>query len=146
MRSSYEEHQEISTTPRNHAPFQLIVRVHWTAAVSFTLALLDVMMFGSYAFINLTRAGHSIWWDHIMTPALWNRWEPIIAAALVGGAIYTLVGWIFGLIALNIARKPLWRKGLVLATCGLVCDLVFLAVALGLILFFFFALSQVRIR
>jgi hypothetical protein len=142
MRWSDERHQSTERASLVHSPSQSNIQMHWTAAVSVALGLLDVILVGCLVLFNTTEVGLSAWWH--VTPTLWSEWEPIISAVFIGGAVYSLVGWIFGLIAFHVAWKPAWRRGFALAAWGLGFHLVSFVVVVGSFFVLLSLLSHVR--
>lgn len=133
LRSSYQKHQELPSSSPTRSPFQLEVRIHWTAIMSFVFGLLEVALICFFILIGTTDLESSFWVHWLFK----SFGDSIFLAMFIGGAIYALAGWIFGLIAFKLAQKPAWRKGLILAGCALCWDFILLAVALFLLLLFF---------
>jgi hypothetical protein len=116
MTSSHEERQEIAGTSMLTSP--LPGRIHWTAVVSFVLGFFFVVCGAAVVFFSETPVGNSIWYEIATTNALFP-FAPVLYTVLLAGVLYALVGWIFGLVAISVARRPAWRKGLTLACVGL---------------------------
>lgn len=94
-------------------------RIHWTAVASFVLGLFFMVCAVAAVFFSETLVGRSIWNDEIATTnALW-KFAPVLYTVILAGVLYALTGWIFGLVAFNVARRPAWRKGFTLANVGL---------------------------
>ena len=55
---------------------------------------------------------------------------PVFSAVILADILYALTGWIFGLVALVIARRLAWRKGFALAWVGLAIPVIFCVVLL----------------
>ena len=98
--------------------------LHWTAILSVVLGLLDLLLIGcDWIFFSGIFIHESV--VAVALPnAFWDEWGSTIDTALAAGGVYALVGWILGLIAFQVARRPAWRRGLVLAAWGLGFHLV----------------------
>ncbi|MBV9259570.1 MAG: hypothetical protein JO215_16260 [Ktedonobacteraceae bacterium] len=116
MTFSQEEHQEVPVTSMLTSPLQ--GRIHWTAVVSFGFGLFFVLFGITVVVFSATDVGRSIWNWIATTSTLW-KFAPVLYTVILAGVLYALAGWIFGLIAFSVARRPAWRKGLALATVGL---------------------------
>lgn len=113
---SHEEHQQVSRTSMPISP--LLGRIHWTSVVSFVLGLFFVVCYAVVVFCSVTPVGNSIWHEIATTSTLWKL-ASVLYTVILAGVLYALAGWIFGLIAFRVARRPVWRKGLALAAVGL---------------------------
>ncbi len=116
MTFSHEDSQEASGTSML-IPVHLS-RIHWTSVVSFVLGLFFIVCGAVVVFCSVTRVGNAIWRE-IATTNWLEKFTPVLYTVLLAGALYALVGWVFGLVAFLVARRPAWRKGLALATVGL---------------------------
>lgn len=109
-----------------------LARIHWTAGVSFGCGLFLVALSALGAVLNESTPVGRDFWDSVARMHL----VPVLAAVIVAGIVYTLTGWIFGLVALGIARRPAWRKGFALATVGLSLAVLFCVALLILVLLY----------
>lgn len=133
MTFSHEEYQEVPRTFTLPSPPP--GRIHWTATVSFVLGLFFVVCGAAVVFFSETPVGHSTWHE-IATSNTLERFAPALYTVILAGVVYALAGWIFGLVAFYVARRPAWRKGLALASLGLSFTvLLFVALVVPVLLF-----------
>jgi len=92
-----------------------LARIHWTAVASFGCGLFLVALSAFGSVVNESTPMGRDFWDSVSRMHL----GPVFSAVILAGVVYALTGWIFGLVALGIARRPAWRKGFALATEGL---------------------------
>ena len=141
MASSREENQEDSVAPILTEPLR--VRIHWTAVVSFVLGLFFVLFGAIAGILSVTDVGRGLW-NWIVSTSILEKLAPVLYAVAVGSVLYALAGWIFGLVAFGVARRPAWRKGFALATLGLSFAVVLCVVLVGIIVVDFLAVLRKR--
>ena len=112
----------------------ILAQIHWTAAASFSGGLFLVALSTFGAAVNESTPMGRDFWDSVSRMHL----GLVFSAVILAGIVYALTGWIFGLVALGIARRPAWRKGFALATVGLGLA-VFFCVALLLLALLYLA-------
>lgn len=96
-------------------------RIHWTAGASFGCGLFLVALSAFGAVFNDSTPMGRDFWDNVSR----MRLGPVFFAVILAGIVYALTGWVFGLVALGIARRTAWRKGFALATVGLSLAVLF---------------------
>lgn len=135
MTTEHEQSQQGSEAPLLTSP--LPGQIHWTAKVSFGCGLFLVALSAFGAVLNESTPMGRSFWDSVSRMYL----GPVFSAVILTGILYALIGWIFGLVAFVIARRPAWSKGFALACVGLAISVIFCVVLVVTIIGFFVGLS-----